>query len=108
MSYASYSCSVGRAVYIIKGDLDCDELKVDTVIAVCWKNSVSFLKFIHVSIYSYLLPSAESISISMYSFGVISLPCCSSYFLHISKRLLYLPSSSTRRISYCPFASFMI
>lgn len=94
---------VRLATPVAWGDLDCNGLKVDRVIVDCWKNSVSFLRFIHVSIYSYLLPSAESISISMNSFGVISLLRCSLYFLHISKRLSYLSSSSTRRFHTVPF-----
>ena len=42
---------------------------------------------------------AESMSISTYSLGVSSVPCCSLYFLHISTRLLYLVLSITRFIS---------
>ena len=44
---------------------------------------------------------AESISMSMYSLGVSSTPCCSLYFLHTLTRLLYLSLSSRISILTC-------
>src|SRR6185437_6834009 len=50
---------------------------------------------------------AESINISMYSLGVSSTPCCSSYFTQISKRAWYLSLSKRRLISYSFLSSIL-
>src|SRR6185437_16300068 len=74
-------------------------LKLDVYLFLGWVLSQS-------NIYLHFL-IAESINISMYSLGVSSTPCCSSYFTQISKRAWYLSLSKRRLISYSFLSSIL-
>lgn len=56
----------------------------------------------------WMLLIAESISISIYSFGVRSVPCWDAYLLHKSWRFLYLTSSKVIPISCLLLSVFVL